>query len=63
MAAKSYSGDYHHMSEEHLTALRNVLENNHWVLVSEKPGNDYDVSAIWEISRPDGDTKLNIEFN
>ena len=51
------------MSEERLTALRNALETNHQVLISEKQGNDYDVSAIWVISRPDGKTKLHIEFD
>ena len=50
------------MSEAHLTELRKVLENNHWVIASEQEGNEYDISGVWEISRPDGTNKIHIEF-
>ena len=50
------------MSETHLNDLRNEIENNHWVVSSELDGNDYNVSGIWVIERPDKSIKLHIEF-
>jgi hypothetical protein len=50
------------MSEVHLDNLRNALEKSHWVVTLELDGNDYDISAIWVVSRPDGTAIRNIEF-
>jgi hypothetical protein len=50
------------MSIEHLKQLRNALENQHWKIISEKDGNDYDISRVWVIARPDGSNQLHIEF-
>ena len=50
------------MSDSHLIELRKRLENSHWVLVSELSGNDYDISARWLISRPDGSHQMHLEF-
>ena len=51
------------MSETHLNALRNALESNRWIVVSELDGDDYSISAIWVVSRPDGSTVRQIEFD
>ena len=51
------------MSIEHLKLLRKSLSNNHWLVKEELPGNDYNVSAYWKISRPNGDSAMTIEFN
>ena len=50
------------MSQAHLTELRKILENSHWVIASEFEGNEYDVSGVWQVSRPDGANKMHIEF-
>ena len=50
------------MSETHLNDLRNEIENNNWVVSSELIGNDYNISGIWVIERPDKNIKLHIEF-
>ena len=50
------------MSETHLNDLRNEIEKCHWVISSELEGNDYDISGIWVIERPDKTQKLHLEF-
>ena len=50
------------MSIEHLRQLRNELERHHWKIIAEEDGNDYDISAVWVIERPDGSNQLHIEF-
>ena len=50
------------MSVEHLRVLRKSLEDNYWVVDEELPGNDYNVSAYWKISRPNGDSSMCLEF-
>lgn len=50
------------MSIVHLEQLRNTLEKNHWKVCGELPGNDYEISALWKISRPDGSARLTIAF-
>lgn len=42
--------------------LRKSLEDNHWVVDEELPGNDYNVSAYWKISRPNGESAMRLEF-
>jgi len=50
------------MSIDHLKQLRNELENQRWKIISEEGGNDYDISAVWVVARPDGSNQLHIEF-
>ena len=50
------------MTIEHLKQLRNALEINHWRIDEELSGNEHDISGYWKISRPNGDTRLTIEF-
>ena len=50
------------MSLSHLDALRNELEKHHWRITAEMPGNEYDISAVWQIARPDGSETKHIEF-
>lgn len=50
------------MSESHLHELRKALEASHWVIVSEAPGNGYDIAGAWAIARPDGSSRLTIAF-
>ena len=50
------------MSESNLEALRKALLRKGWKVHSELPGNDYDVSASWEIGRGGEDRTLIIDF-
>ena len=51
------------MAEWHLIDLRNALHRKKWQLFTCLKGNDYDISEIWQIQRPDGTEKLHIEFD
>ena len=51
------------MAEWHLNKLRAALERRGWHIVAELPGNDYDISAIWEIQRSAKRPSLFIEFD
>lgn len=50
------------MSIEHLKQLKNKLTHHNWNIISETGGNDYDVSALWVVARPDGSNQFHIEF-
>ena len=50
------------MSEWHLQDLRNQLQREHWHLVAELSGNDYDISGVWQVSRPNGSSVAHLEF-
>jgi len=50
------------MSLEHISGLRTKLENSRWNIVEEIEGDEYAISAIWKIARPNGDHELNIIF-
>lgn len=50
------------MSIKHLEILRKALENDHWVVLEELPGNDYEVSAYWKVARPNGDSPFELAF-
>jgi hypothetical protein len=50
------------MSHQHLSDIRSALERNHWRVIEELPGNDYDVSAAWKIARPNGSSACHLEF-
>ena len=39
------------MSRSHLRALEESLASSGWRVVGVHPGNDYDISATWEIQR------------
>jgi len=50
------------MTTAHLTDLRNALEANHWRIVGDLPGDEDRVVGVWQIARPDGSNRLDIEF-
>ena len=50
------------MSSQHLSDIKAALERSHWRVVDELPGNDYNISAVWRIARPDGSDILHLEF-
>ena len=50
------------MSIEHINRIRAALENNKWSLLEEKEGDDYSISAIWDIARPNSDYSMSIVF-
>ncbi len=50
------------MSKVHLKDLRNGIEHNHWIITSEDKGNDYNISGVWIIEKPDNSKKLHLEF-
>ncbi len=50
------------MSEWHLREIRNALEARGWKIITEHPGDDYRVSATWEIERSTMDPPVFIDF-
>lgn len=50
------------MSGFHLNDLKKELEKNHWAVVSELEGNDYEISGVWVISRLNGKNQMHLEF-
>jgi hypothetical protein len=50
------------MADWHLDELRAALEKRGWSCV-ELPGNDYEVSATWQLSRPRDARVLHIDFD
>ena len=50
------------MSIEHLRMLRKALEDSHWVVLEEFPGNNYEMSGIWKVGRPNGDSPISLAF-
>ena len=50
------------MSDWHLDQLRNALERKGWRIVAEHPGNDYDISASWELTRSKSQNPVFIDF-
>jgi len=50
------------MSEWHLDQLRNALERRGWRIIAEHPGNDYEISASWELARSKNQTTIFIDF-
>lgn len=53
----------HKMSLTHLEKLRNNLTKHKWVIQQELPGDDYRISAIWRISRPDKTGEFKLAFD
>ena len=50
------------MANWHLDELRSALEKRDWHLTAELPGDDYKISATWELRRPGDSRALFIEF-
>ena len=50
------------MSASHLERLRQELTSNHWVVVKECSELSDDRTFRWELSRPNGDVPLTLEF-
>lgn len=51
------------MAVWHLDELRNALERKGWRVVTELPGDDYAISASWEIQRSGDPHKPVIDFS
>ena len=51
------------MARWHLDELRNALERNGWRVVAELAGDDYKVSATWELRRSGDPRSVLIDFN
>lgn len=50
------------MSEVHLKDIRRCLEEANWIIADELEGDDYQISAVWVIARPNGDSRFHLEF-
>ena len=51
------------LSKAHLHALEQALVGRGWRVVAVHPGNDYDISATWEIQRNAGKGSVLIDFS
>jgi hypothetical protein len=51
------------MSQPHLQALERALNRKGWRIVAVLSGNDYNVSATWQIQRGASDPALLIDFD
>jgi hypothetical protein len=51
------------MSKHHLQALENSLSRRGWCLIAVHPGDEYRISATWEIQRSSHSPKLFIDFD
>ena len=50
------------MPDWHLQEIRDALESRGWRFVAEHPGDDYRVSATWEIERSTKNPTLFLDF-
>ena len=50
------------MAEWHLKELRDALEQGGWRITAERPGDDYSISATWEIQRSSKLPTILIDF-
>jgi hypothetical protein len=50
------------VSKSHLEALEQALARKGWRVLAVHPGNDYDISATWEIQRSTSEPSLFIDF-
>jgi hypothetical protein len=50
------------MSISHLDAPKKALESSSWVIESETDGDEYDLSGVWRIARPNDEHAMHIEF-
>ena len=51
------------MARWHLDELRSALERKGWRVIAELPGDDYRVSATWELRRSGDPRSLLIDFD
>lgn len=51
------------MAEWHLREIRNALEARGWRIVAQHPGDDYYVSASWEIERSTKGPTVFLDFS
>src|SRR5262245_7520695 len=51
------------MSEPHLRALENALARKGWRVVAVHPGDEYCISATWEIQRSTHQPSLLLDFD
>jgi hypothetical protein len=51
------------MADWHLEEIRRGLKKAGWRIVAEHPGDEYRLSATWEIARDRGDVKILIDFD
>lgn len=50
------------MSTPHLTALEDALARRGWRIATVQPGDEYRISATWELQRAGGSRRLLIDF-
>jgi hypothetical protein len=50
------------MADWHLQEIRNALEAKGWRIIAEHPGDDYRISATWEIERSTKKPPVFIDF-
>lgn len=51
------------MSKPHLRALEEALARKGWRILAVHPGDDYQISATWEIQRSSNEPSLFIDFD
>ena len=51
------------MSKNHLLALEEALASKGWRVVAVLPGDDYRISATWQVERGGGQSRLFIDFD
>ncbi|ASP36050.1 hypothetical protein [Labrenzia sp. VG12] len=50
------------MTIAHLEILESLFARNHWIVDRREEGDDYRISAVWHLKRPDGTGTLTVEF-
>jgi hypothetical protein len=51
------------MSKPHLRALEEALTRKGWRIIAVHPGDDYGISATWEVRRSSNQPSLFLDFN
>ena len=51
------------MSKSHLSALEHALAQTGWRIIAVHPGDDFGISASWEMQRSTNDPSLFIDFD
>ena len=63
VAEKSSATEDEVVSKPHLQALEEALLRKGWRIIAVHPGDDYRISATWEIQRGSGQPSLFIDFD
>lgn len=50
------------MTIEHLKILETLFERNYWIVDRRASGDDFSISEIWHLKRPNGTGTLTVEF-